>query len=219
MPVRDLVLNSLTVVVAGCALAVGGLRIHQFLAPPAATPGFPTEHVKNWRAFSDGGRRLGPSDAAVTIVEFADFQCPACRMAEPFLRELQRTNADVALVFRHLPLASHPYARPAARAAECAASLDRFEQYHDLLFQKAESIGTLTWIAFARRAGIADTTKFAQCLSTSNVDRSLARDSAAAESLHVEGTPTFLVNDLKVTGFTGRDAFSKLVADARKRAR
>src|SRR5438093_1453862 len=90
----------------------------------------------------------GPEDAAITIVEFSDFQCPHCAEAFPELRKLLRSRSDVRLVFRHYPLDSscntslpvplHPNACLAAIAAECAGDQGRFWEYHDVLFENHE---------------------------------------------------------------------------------
>ena len=94
----------------------------------------------------------GPADAWVTIVEFADFQCPFCAREAPVLEDaLAPYGADVRLVFKHFPLASiHPYAQHAALAAECAGEQGMFWQMHDLLL----AAGTLILShSMAPRAG------------------------------------------------------------------
>ncbi len=74
----------------------------------------------------------GPGDAWVTIVEFADFECPYCRVEEPVLQAITAAyGSDVRVVFKHFPLGFHPDAWPAAIAAECARAQGRFWEMHD----------------------------------------------------------------------------------------
>ncbi|HEV7392350.1 MAG TPA: DsbA family protein [Burkholderiales bacterium] len=79
---------------------------------------------------------IGPSRAAVTIVEYGDFECPNCKQAAPAVKlMLERFAGRVRFVYRHFPLEEvHPHAVHAAEAAECAAGQGRFWQMHDLLF-------------------------------------------------------------------------------------
>src|SRR5919106_1426098 len=84
----------------------------------------------------------GPVDAPVTVVEYGDFECPYCGMAEPVVRELLGDFADVRYVWRHLPLSDvHPRAQLAAEAAEAAAAQGRFWEMHDLLFGHQDALG------------------------------------------------------------------------------
>jgi len=80
---------------------------------------------------------LGAHDAAVTVVEYGDFECPSCRQAAPLLKHLlERFAGKLRLVYRHFPLEEvHPHALGAAEAAECAAGQGRFWAMHDLLFE------------------------------------------------------------------------------------
>ena len=72
-------------------------------------------------------RKKGPASAKVLIVEFSDFQCPACRYAEPSVRQIFTVYGDkVRFVFKHFPLRMHEWAKPAAAAAECAGRQGKF---------------------------------------------------------------------------------------------
>src|SRR5205823_3620191 len=84
----------------------------------------------------DGGRLRGDPNSVVTIVEFADFQCPYCKQTEATLNDLLRKYpGQVKLAFRDFPLGSiHPYAEKAAEAARCAGKQGKFWEFHDALF-------------------------------------------------------------------------------------
>jgi protein-disulfide isomerase len=192
-----------TTVLVACALFVTGLVARRELsaAPDPRAPVAPT-HVKDWQRYVSGDERIGAAGARVTIVEFSDFQCPFCRQFTRVLDSVRaRYPADVAIVFRNFPLAQlHPYARAAAIAAECAAAQGRFEQYHDFLFRHQDSLGTLSWPKSAKAAGLPDIQRFSTCLADPGPVRALAFDSAAANAIHLVGTPTVLINDLLFAG-------------------
>lgn len=104
------------------------------------------------------------------------------------------------MVYRHSPLASHPFAVAAARASECAGRQDRFEAYHDALFVEQESIGLASWTRFATEAALPDIPAFERCLADAGPSDNLGRDTLDARRLRVDGTPTFLVNGLRFDG-------------------
>src|SRR5690242_15272210 len=84
---------------------------------------------------------LGDSDAAVTVVEYGDFECPHCGRAHIILKELRALESRFRLVFRHFPLtAIHPHAEPAAEASEAAGAQGQFWEMHDLLFEHQEAL-------------------------------------------------------------------------------
>src|SRR5215510_434550 len=81
------------------------------------------------------GPTQGPANAPIELVEFSDFQCPYCLRAHPILKQVLSTYGDrIHFVYRNYPLPSHPNARPAAEAAQCAAEQGQFWPYHDRLF-------------------------------------------------------------------------------------
>jgi protein-disulfide isomerase len=105
----------------------------------------------------------------------------------------------VSVIYRHYP--GHEFSVAAAIAAECAARSVRFEAMHDLLYAQAESIGKRPWARFAAEAGVSDTVAFSRCVRQRSTIDAIARDTLAATALGVDGTPTFLINDLAVVGY------------------
>ena len=142
----------------------------------------------------------GPADAWVTLVEFADFECPFCRGEEPVVRDLASIyGADLRVVFKHLPLTSlHPHAQAAAVAAVCAGDQGKFWEMHDLLFTASALDGT------ALQGGAAsiglDVPTWQACTLGPDAASRVAADVALATSLGVGGTPTFAVNGVPVVG-------------------
>ena len=208
---KDFLLNAATVVLAACALVVTGLVVRRelFLTPEAqARP----RNVAEWRGYAAEGQRVGPADAPVVITEFSDFQCPFCRLLAERLDTLQaRRPGQVAVVFRHFPLPTHQHAGTAAKASECAAEQGRFKAYHDALFARQDSIGRISWTRFAALAEVPDTAVFAACLARPGNVPAMVRDAKAGHELEVTGTPTFLVNGVRMQGVPPMDSLEAYV--------
>jgi protein-disulfide isomerase len=142
----------------------------------------------------------GPSDAWVTVVEFADFECPYCRAEQPVLADLEAVyGGDLRLVFKHFPLTSlHPHAEAAAVAAKCAGDQGRFWELHDLLFTTALDDATI--LADAQEVPGLDVAAWQACRATSGAAARVAADAALGTSLGINGTPTFVINGVEVVG-------------------
>lgn len=213
--VSDIVSATSTAVLAVCALVVTSLVVRRNVGDSSGDHRRPpVESQADWRSYSSGGHRLGSPDAPVLLIEFADFQCPACRVLEGRLRDVRkRFPRELAVLFRHFPLkAAHPFAEAAAVASECAARQGKFEQMHELLFDKSDSIGVLQWTEFARRATVPDIATFNSCLadpaSASNVDADLQ----AALQLKAQGTPTMLVDGIRLNGAPTQHTLDSVIA-------
>jgi protein-disulfide isomerase len=143
----------------------------------------------------------GSPAAPVTIVEFADFECPACKDSLPVLRQLRDLYKDqVRLVYRDFPLSSHPQARPAAEAAHCAHEQGKFWAYHDALFAQAPDLKASDYVTLADRVGL-NQAEFTACLAGTRPKAAVARDLADAQGLGLSGTPTFFINGRYLSGF------------------
>jgi protein-disulfide isomerase/uncharacterized membrane protein len=151
----------------------------------------------------------GPADAPVTIVEFSDFQCPACAAAFRDLRALTAANPNVRLVFRHYPLDAtcnpqmqqslHPYACQAAAAAECAGQLGKFWEYHDRLFENQQTLDRDSLFRYARDVGL-DVPTFRTCLDDPATMDRVRQDVATGTRVGIESTPTLFINGRRVSG-------------------
>jgi protein-disulfide isomerase len=198
---RERLLNLGTAILLLCALAVFVGRVREVFEPAVrGVRATDTLTVRNWRKYGAEGERLGPDSAAVTVVEYADFRCPFCAKAASYLEQLRhRFPHSVAVVYRHYPAGE--LSRSAAIASQCAAEFGAFQPYHDLLYAEGESIGTESWLAYAASVGIRDSSLFLDCMESPVALQAVVRDTLSAARLGVHGTPTFLINDLLVSGF------------------
>jgi protein-disulfide isomerase len=197
---KERTLDSAIAVVAICALVSTTLAAYRTFRPEKARPQPAVEEVRDWRTYAAIGHRIGPPDARITIVEFSDFECSFCRRAAHTFRAARaKYGEDIAIVYRHFPLERiHPAARKIAVASVCAARQGRFEQYHDALFAQ-DSIVLTRLTQLAGEAGVADTRAFERCLSDPTAEEVVDRDVLDAKRLEVQGTPTVLINQYRLT--------------------
>lgn len=189
----------LAVMVVCAVIMTAAVVRRDFFAPAKqrVRAALPT-HVANWGEVVSSGHRRGPRDAPVTIVEFADLQCPACKWYRTHALEpvLKNFPAQVAVVFRHWPLPMHPNAYAAARASECAATQGRFYEFTDRVFDKQDSLQSKPLIAYAKESGVPDLAAFASCSSDTAAVPAVRVDVALIQRLGARGTPTLVVNGL-----------------------
>jgi protein-disulfide isomerase len=154
----------------------------------------------------------GSAWAPITIVEFADYQCPFCARAEANIHTIEKAHpGDVRVVFKNLPLPFHDHARAMAKAAVAADAQGRFWDMHDRLFALT---GTVDRAAFDRIAADLhlDVARFDRDLDDASLDARIDADKADATALHVTGTPTFFVNGHRVTGAQPPDVLERAIA-------
>lgn len=143
----------------------------------------------------------GPVDAAVTLVEYADFQCPHCAAAHVSLAELLEQRPDsVRLVFRHFPLVNvHPHAELIAETAEAAGEHGRFWEMHDWLFEHQEQLDPVHLALGAEQVGLPVDDLAGAVNSHARLDR-IRRDIVSGVRSGVDGTPAFFVNGVRHDG-------------------
>jgi Na+/H+ antiporter NhaA len=166
----------------------------------------------------DRDRVRGPRHAPVTVVEYGDYECPYCGLAEPVVRELLGDFEDVRYVWRHLPLTDvHVHAQLAAEAAEAAAAQGRFWDMHDLLLSHQGALRLDHLRGYAADIGL-DTERFGRDLRAHVGAARVAEDVESADLSSVAGTPTFFVNGRRHHGAYDIAGLSAAVRAARERA-
>lgn len=167
---------------------------------------------------------LGSADAPVTIVEFADFQCPFCQHAAAILKQLQSTpdGRKVRVVFRHFPLGFHPWAQIAAEAAACVnlQSSEHFWELHDWIFENQKSLTAANartrLLEVAGKMQGMDMKAYQTCVETSQTSEAIRQDVAVGAAHEVRGTPTFFINGRRIAGMRSLEDLRALIADAEK---
>ncbi len=157
-----------------------------------------------------GSARLvkGGVNATVTLVEFSDFQCPACRAIQPLVQQVVKAYPDqVRLIFRHYPLTQiHQHALLAAQATEVAADAGKFWEMHDVLFEKQTEWDDLkstgeaknTFASYAEQLGI-DKATFLAKIESEEIKKRVADDIALGNSIKIQATPTIFINGRQLT--------------------
>lgn len=144
---------------------------------------------------------IGPKDAKVSVVEFGDFQCPACGSLHPVLKELKKQYADtsVRFVYRQYPLPQHEYAALAAKASLAAAHQGKFWEYHDSLFEHQLNLKEEDLLAYAEKLGL-DIEIFKKDLQNTTYADAVQNDVADGKKLGIRSTPTLFINNIEYTG-------------------
>jgi len=166
------------------------------------------------------GPSKGPENAAVTIIEFSDFQCPFCARALPVIDEvMKRYPNEVRVVYRHLPLDRiHARARPAAEASACAGDQDQFWAYHDLLFANTKALSDEDLKRYAEELNL-DVAAWELCIGEGKFADKVEADVTAGQAVGITGTPAFIVNGVMLSGAKPVEEFVPLIESELERAR
>lgn len=163
----------------------------------------------------------GASTAKVSVIEYGDFQCPACGAYEPVVQKLEAEyGSRVEFVFRNFPLPMHQNGMIAAQAAEAAGLQGKYWEMHDLLYAKQSewseapnaSVVVNFFDTYAQSLGV-DVKKFNTDINSDTVKARIQRDASMASTAQVDHTPTFFINLTQIQNPQGYDPF-KAVLDA-----
>ncbi len=156
-------------------------------------------------------------DAKVTLIEYADFQCPACGAYYPYVKQLGQEFKNLSIVFRNFPLSQHANAWPAAQAAQAAGQQGKFWEMHNMLFDNQD-----TWAgsaspeeifnAYAQTLGL-DMAKFKTDFNSSETKTKIQADYTGGAS-QIDGTPTFFLNNQKIKNPQSYDDFRSIIQQA-----
>lgn len=161
---------------------------------------------------ADDDPYLGSKDAKVVIIEFSDYECPACKRAEPVVKQLTSYYKDrILLVYRDFPLyQAHPFAQRAAEAAQCAFEQNKFWEMHSKLFEGQEPLDVSSLKRYAREIGL-DGGRFDSCLDSRKYRQEVENDAQDGLKAGVKGTPTFFINGKMYTGGRSFEEFRKII--------
>lgn len=141
----------------------------------------------------------GSASARVTLVEFADYECPHCKRFQPVLRQiLDEFRGDVRLYFKHYPLPQHTNARLAAEAAVAAQRQGKFWQFQDKLWENQDGLSPSEMEKFAKEVGL-DMTRFRADVEDAKTKARVQKDRADGATLGLSSTPTLYIDGREYT--------------------
>jgi protein-disulfide isomerase/uncharacterized membrane protein len=154
--------------------------------------------------------RLGNDEAKVTLVEFADYQCPACRDAKETVDNIHKIYGNrILVVFKNYPLSNkcnasvqsnmHPYSCDIATLARCAGQYGKFWEFHRLAFENQTTASTDAAKGWGKQVGLTDA-QMAACMGSSDIQAKLRDDVGLANKAGLDGTPTIYINGRKFVG-------------------
>ena len=154
----------------------------------------------------------GPLDARITLLEYADYECPYCQQMQPALEKLAEDfKGKLAFAYKDFPLPMHANAQKAAEASHCAELQGQYWPYHDLLVTtKQLDISALK--SHARSLKL-DVKKFDKCLETGEAADAVKAHASEAQALGLQGTPTFFVNGRYVSGTPSYERLHAVIAE------
>ncbi|MBW4461470.1 MAG: thioredoxin domain-containing protein [Nodosilinea sp. WJT8-NPBG4] len=153
----------------------------------------------------------GNPNAPIVLFKFSDFQCPYCAVAAGNMNEFVGQHEDEILyVYKHFPLTQiHPEAMPSAKAAWAAGQQGQFWLYHDGLFVNQNRLGEDLYVELAEAMQL-DMEQFNRDRASAEADAAIGQDLALAEQLQLQGTPSFIMNDLLIPGGAPPELFEKI---------
>lgn len=158
---------------------------------------------------------LGEKNAPVTMIVYGDYQCPFCKdqadKVESRLRKEYVETGKLKIVFKHFPLENiHPFARPAAIAANCALAQGKFWEYHDELYKNQATLDKLDLKTVAKNLGLKEV-DFAACLKDPKINNAVTSDLESGIALGIRGTPASFIDNVYIEGAYPYDSFKDII--------
>jgi protein-disulfide isomerase len=180
-----------------------------------------TAPVAKDRIIRPTSHSAGNPNAKVNIVEFGDFQCPACAQAYPIVGQVlaqYKDNPEINFIFRNFPLPQHQYALITAEAAEAAGAQGKYFEMYDLLYTNQDtwvnSADPLTiFVSYATQLKL-DTARFKSEVQANKYSAIINQDQADATALGINSTPTFYINGFKAVGIQSATDFKARIDSA-----
>jgi protein-disulfide isomerase/rhodanese-related sulfurtransferase/uncharacterized membrane protein len=181
---------------------------------PPPPPPVPQEVLREHLVRPDS-HSMGNLDSPVTVVEFGDFQCPVCGIAEKTMRKIRdEYGGRVRFVFRQFPLTNiHAHAEKAAEASECAAEQGKFWEAFEKFYDHQDDLTLPALGLYSSQLGL-DRPRFEQCVSSGAMAARVGQDVGDGRALGVDRTPVFFVDGERIAGIRDYDEFTKLLDQA-----
>ncbi|MEX2178428.1 MAG: DsbA family protein [Gemmatimonadaceae bacterium] len=208
------------------AVAITGISALSYVA---SRSGRVTEVDPSITPIANQGHVIGGDSALVEVVEFADFECPACgnfaNLTEPDVRARMVNTGLIRFRFMDFPLDIHPNTRTAHMAAWCAGDQGKFWEMHDLIFQNQDRWATQVtrrpaafMEALARQAAL-DMSQYGTCMDTQKFAAQIQANYNEAVTRGIPSTPTFIIGSRQVNGVVSYDELKRYVDEAATAAR
>lgn len=171
------------------------------------------QEFRRYDVSEDDDPVLGSEDAAITLIEFSDFECPYCTRwhTEVFDRIREDYPDQVRFVYRDFPLKSiHPNAVPAAEAANCANEQDMFWEFSEKLFIGELGLSSEAYLEYASQLDL-DLEEFEKCIEEGRYSQEVEDDYQYASQLGVQSTPTFFLNGIPLIGAQPYEVFKDVI--------
>lgn len=210
-PALALVRRNFAVLVAGIAI---GLPAFYFLSLHGEIP---TAHaasaaVLTERLVRPDSHMTGDLNSPITVVEFADFECPYCGMAEKTVEKIRADYGNrIRFVFRHFPMTDlHPYAEKSAEASECAAAQGKFWEAAQKFYENQNDLSVPALLKSAGELGL-NVSQFTLCMTSGQMAARVKRDQDDGRAVGVKSTPTFFVGQQMFVGAMDYQKFSGIL--------
>ncbi|MCR4323227.1 MAG: DsbA family protein [Candidatus Azambacteria bacterium] len=210
---KNLIVFGVVVVVAV------GVGYYFFFAPgqPKSLENEPSSFPIDTPIESDSVK--GARDAQTVLVEYSDFQCPACAAYQPIVKQIaEEFDGKLAIVYRHLPLLQHKHAKIAAYSAEAAGKQGKFWEMHDMIFEtqrdwSSEKDARDIFIGYAEALGL-DRAQFITDIDSNEIADKVSAHYKSGMQAGVTGTPTFFLNGEKLDTPRTYEDFKNAVGEA-----
>ena len=172
-------------------------------------------HTRSAEVFHDPDSPVGGNSSGnATLVEFFDYNCPYCKMMTPLVNKAKSTDLQLRIVYKEFPILG-PGSEFAAKAALAAAEQGKYEAFHLALYQVRGQVDEAKVLEVAGTVGL-NVDRLKADMQDKGIDDELTKNEKLAETLHITGTPGFVIGDQVTTGATDFNTFQSLIGNAAK---
>lgn len=211
-------------IVFGLVIAVAaGAGYYFFFAPEQPEAPEQRSSAFSIDALAENDHVKGVRDAKTILIEYSDFQCPACAAYQPMVKQIaQDFEGKVAIAYRHFPLQQHKHARIAAYAAEAADKQNKFWEMHDMIFEtqkewSSQSDARDIFIGYAEKLEL-DRAQFVADIDSEGIAKKVNEQYNSGIKVKVDGTPMFFLNGKKLATPRSYDDFKTMIEEALPKA-
>lgn len=215
---RDSTSSAMTIILVIWVIAIAASKGHDFLLERASA----AVNEATWQRLVTGRVPvMGTSGASFRIVEFSDYQCPFCALADTALAKFVARHPEDVVVYRYdMPLTHiHRYAYAASIAANCAEMQGVRERYQSLLFLNQKKFSTIDWTELAKQGAIPNSDSFAHCVREQVPKDQILKEMKLSDSLEITATPSFFINGTRLAQGLSSDKLESLYEDMHKDGR